>query len=124
MNNNASSLFELQMFKPVHKVNVLFQTNTHVLLTIYCMRTLARYSRINYIDQCITQYVMHVYTMDTCPCNEFTSVWSMFEYNSICRHCINMNNNASSLFRFKLKQICTPLSFKTQTHLDTYSHRQ
>ena len=26
MNNNASSLFELQMFKPVHKVNVLFQT--------------------------------------------------------------------------------------------------
>ena len=33
---------------------------------LYCMRTLIRYSRINYMDQCITIYVLHVYTKDMC----------------------------------------------------------
>ena len=66
----------------------------------YCMRTLTRYSRINYINQYITEYVVHVYTLTrvlysvvitwqsnppvsqfNSLCNEFTSVWSMFVYN-------------------------------------------
>jgi len=54
------------------------------------------------MDQCITTYVLHVYTMHTClyyvvitwqsnqpisqfniQCNEFTSFWSMFVYNRL-----------------------------------------
>ena len=65
------------------------------------MRTLTRHSRIHYMDQCITKYVLHLYTKDTVlysvvitrqsnppisqfnsMCNEFTSVWSMFVYNT------------------------------------------
>jgi len=33
---------------------------------MYCMRILTRHYRINYIDYYIAQYVLHVYTMDTC----------------------------------------------------------
>jgi len=41
----------------------------------YCMRTFTRYSQINYMDQCITKYVLYVYTMETCSilcCNTMT----------------------------------------------------
>ena len=62
-------------------------------ISLYCMRTLTRYYRINYMDHCIAKQVLHVYTMDTgvilccnymtinlpiskfsIPCNEFMRV--------------------------------------------------
>ena len=68
----------------------------------YCMRTLTRYSRINYngtmyyksrYPMCIhcTRGIYSVvitwqsnppFSQLNSPCNEFTSVWSMFVYNS------------------------------------------
>ena len=36
-----------------------------LLYGCYCMRTLTRYSRINYMDQFVPKKVLHVVTMDT-----------------------------------------------------------
>ena len=74
-----------------------------IVIQLYCIRTLNRYSQINYMDQCITKQVLHVYIMDTCsilcctntnspisqfnsPRHEFTSVWSMVPYNIYSVH--------------------------------------
>ena len=39
----------------------LFTTVRNVLTINYCIRTLTRYSRIKYMDQCITKQVLHVH---------------------------------------------------------------
>ena len=57
------------------KQNQMFLSNWMGKLTRYCIRTLTRYFRINYTDQCITKQVLHLYTMDTCSilcCNTMT----------------------------------------------------
>ena len=89
------------------------------------MGTLTGHARINYLDNCITKYVIHVYTMDTCSilhcknmtktnppisqfnslCNEFTSVWSMLVYNfkhaiSIPAAFVNHNHKQQTQFHF------------------------
>ena len=71
---------------------------------LYCTRILTWNYRINYMDQ--NRWVLHVFSMDkrytlccdntiikssyfkipqtVWPCNEFTSVWSMFPCNIVC----------------------------------------
>jgi len=102
----------------------------------YCMRTLTRYSQINYMHQCVTTWgnmciqwthVLYsvVITWHSNPTvsqfistyNEFTSVWSMLVYNSL--FIIQFFTNNTNLNR--TYDVCSCFSQSEDTNLKVLS---